>query len=369
MIIKKRTSSIGFFVLISLFASACAVAQHDSSDPVWIRPASAESPARWGIKGGIVFSLWPTPVSSSSQSETGGPRGLIRVGYNFNGITYLINYIAIEPVVNGNIEYSEISPSRVDGALGKFIWASSDKEPGKFFPSAITRGKITHPDPEHPEVEQLSLYLFMEKFLNGAHPYLKVTIRSDRPQEIGFQIFNLKDSTPMQRCALTATMGNYSRLRLLYLKDRIIDSRDLYQGFEGIGFIEKEGYPWYELMRDKSGDFIVVATTNVSFMQLASWPPRYPSKSHWRYRPPFKVTQYWRKDHARFDSSLHVRVNGRAKYWSGGSDDPSDYIDIPGGVAFENFEMREEYYPGQKFYFGITRKIPRQMKIKLPDIH
>jgi hypothetical protein len=56
-----------------------------------------------------------------------------------------------------------------------------------------------------------------------------------------------------------------------------------------------------------------------------------------------------------------VRVNGRAKYWSGGSRNQQDYIAIPGGPAFENFELREKYYAGQKFYFGITRRSPEEI--------
>src|SRR5699024_9653761 len=96
--------------------------------------------------------------------------------------------------------------------------------------------------------------------------------------------------------------------------------------------------------------------------QLLSWPQKPGYKgAHWKYTPPFKVTQYWRKPHENVDSSLHVRVNGRFKYWSGGSKNPSDYIEIPGGTAFENFEMREKYTPGEKFYFGITRKSPEEI--------
>src|SRR5699024_5179365 len=269
---------------------------------------------------------------------------------------------AIEPVVNGKQEFSEISPSRVDGKLGKLIWAGSNIRHNRYAPFAGTRGEVTHPDPEHPKVEQLTFYIFMEKFLNGAHPYLKVTLRSDRPQEIGFQIFNFEDSSPIQRCALTATMGNYSRMRLLYLKDTVIDSRKLYKNYNGIDFIEKEGYPFNRLMKDKKGNFIAMVTTNETLSQLLSWPQKSGYKgSHWKYTPPFKVTQYWKKDNSSFDSSLHVRVNGRAKYWSGGSRNSADYIEIPGGSAFENFEMREKYNPGEKFYFGITRKSPEEM--------
>ena len=336
-------------------------------DGRWILPENERtSPALWGIRDGIVFSLWPTPVGIL-QTGSGGPRGLIRVGYNFKDTSYLINFIAIEPVVNGEMEFSEISPSRVDGKVGKLMWASENEDPGRFSPYARTRGTITRPEPENPEVEELAVYVFMEKFINGAHPYLRITLRSDRPEEIGLQIFHHDGSAPMERCALTATMGNYGRVRLLYLKDRVVDSRELYEEFDGMHFIEKEPYPADDLLRDGNGDLIAIVEPNESFSELASWPqePRWYDKKWWRYRPFFKVTQYWRKDGRQFDSSLHVRVNGRAKYYSGASTDPSDYYDIPGGVAFENFEMRESYYPGQQFFFGITRKAARDMNVDL----
>lgn len=187
--------------------------------------------------------LWPSPIENRFSDGSGGPRGLLRLGYEFKGEIYHINYIAIEPVVDGKIEFSEISPSRVDGKWGKLMWASTNEEPGSFYPAAQTNGTISYPDPEDHRIEELSFYVFIEQFLNGAHPYLKLSIRSDRPQELGIQIFNFDDSATMDRCVVTATMGNYSRLRKLYLKDTIIDSRELYAGFNGIDFIEKEEYP------------------------------------------------------------------------------------------------------------------------------
>src|SRR3546814_20865323 len=91
----------------------------------------------------------------------------------------------------------------------------------------------------------------MEQFLNGAHPYLRISIRSDRPEELGLEIFHHEDSAPMERCALTATMGNYGRLRLLYLKDRVIDARQLYEDYNDIHFVEKEGYPVEERSEER----------------------------------------------------------------------------------------------------------------------
>ena len=34
---------------------------------------------------------------------------------------------------------------------------------------------------------------------------------------------------------------------------------------------------------------------------------------------------------------------------------------IPGGVAYENFELRERFQEGHAFIFGITRQTPAQM--------
>ncbi|WP_262247467.1 hypothetical protein [Parapedobacter soli] len=65
------------------------------------------------------------------------------------------------------------------------------------------------------------------------------------------------------------------------------------------------------------------------------------------------------------NSSLSVRVNGRARYWSGGTRDISRYMHIPGGPSFENFELREKYVPGQLFYYGLSRKTPEELVERL----
>jgi hypothetical protein len=340
-----------------------AKAQPAAAPVPWIRPNDAKSPAVWGIHNGIVVSLWPYPVENGKLGADGGPRGLLRIGYEYEGIVYLINYIAVEPVVNGKMEFSEISPSRADGKWGKFFWASDTSVAGAFFPAALCRGKIDHPDPAHPETEELSLYVFMEQFLNGAWPYLKLSIRSDRPEELGLQIFDQPGSAVMERCVLTATMGNYSRLRRLFLKDQVVQSEKLFAGFDGIDFIEKKPYPASAMLRNKKADYVAVAETNESFAELAAWPQQagYLARWGWRYRPFYKLTQYWRTASEAADSSLEVRVNGRAKYWSGGSADKKNYIDIPGGPAFENFELRKDYHSGQIFYFGLSRKTAKDL--------
>lgn len=360
--------------------------------PQWIRPDNAGSPPVWGIRDGIVVALWPAAIENIRPGNDGGPRGLLRIGYEWKNIIYHINYIAIEPVVAGNMEFSEISPSQVDGKWGKLMWAGETPDPGRFSATAGTRGVITQdtvmpsatkkilsspagsgitsvtstviqPDVHHPEKEILYLYVFMEKFMNGAHPYLRLSISSDHPDELGIEIFQQPDSAPMERCGITATMGNYSRLRSLYLKNKVVNAKQLYAGYHDIDFTEHAPYPAKEMLRNNSGDFIVLSQPDESLNELTSWPDTeaYMARWNWRYRPFYKLTQYWRVAATHADNSLQVRVNGRAKYWSGGTRNAAAYIDIPGGPAFENFELRAQYKSGQQFYFGLSRKTIPQL--------
>lgn len=357
------TRSVMVLLSFSVTTWAAVYAQETATHH-WIRPADARSEAVWGIENGIVFSLWPYGLENREQQPYGGgPRGLIRIGYQHENVTYLVNFLAIEPVVNGKIEFSEISPSAVDGAWGKLLWAGDRPERGYYYPTAQTPGIISKVGDGDNEAEELSVYIFMERFASGAAPYLKLSVRSDRPEELCIQIFHHEDSTPMDRCTITATMGNYSRLRNLHLKSGVVKSTQLYAGFDGIDFVEKESYPMDRMLEDTDGYLWALATGDEPMDNLAAWPndSLARAKMNWKYRPPFKFTQYWKREKLAADPSLVVRVNGRARYWSGGSRDTSRYMRIPGGPSFENFELREKYSPGQRFYYGLSRKSPEAL--------
>jgi hypothetical protein len=49
-----------------------------------------------------------------------------------------------------------------------------------------------------------------------------------------------------------------------------------------------------------------------------------------------------------------ARVNARKTYWA-------SQAAIPGGVAFENFELEAPFRPGQKLVFGITPERPEAL--------
>ena len=64
---------------------------------------------------------------------------------------------------------------------------------------------------------------------------------------------------------------------------------------------------------------------------------------HWRFVGR-RAVQTWRVDHPHAD--LEVLVNGRWSYWASSSP-------IPGGVAFENFEVSQPFRQGDAYRFCI----------------
>lgn len=326
-----------------------------AGDSQWIRPTKQGDPLIWGRRDGIVFGL-PSPGGLP------GPRGLIRVGVISPSTNKpdLLNFIAIEPVVLGpgsrfsRIAFSELEPSRMDPGLhGKRLWVDSTASGDSF------RGTLrTLPNRAGP-IERLSVRIDVERFTaNGAHVYLVASMDSDHPDELLLTVYQYSDSPALEELTVTATMGNYERLRQLWLKDRVVNSHELYKSYTGDAFVEHENYPLDEMLRTYDGDAIALCTSNET--DPASAPST--GAEHWRYRLPKKLTQYWRVPAHDIEPGLRIRVNGRRVYWA--SHDP-----VPGGAAFENFEVRQRYIPGQTFIFGVTDKDPWQFEPLIPHVN
>lgn len=311
----------------------------------WVRPTKSTDPLIWGRRDGIVFGLY-------SPGGMRGPRGLIRVGL-FTPVSrdsQLLNFIAVEPVVHGpgdrfdRMAFSELEMSGLDpGQRGKRMWVHREKSDSDSYVGGVLEtlkaGKST--------VERLFVRIDVERFTqSGAHVYVIASIDSDHPSELKLSVFAEKDSPPLDELTLTATMGNYERLRLLWLNGRIVDSRELFGTYTGNAFVEDYNYPLPAMLRSGDGDAIVFCTSNEAD------PENTPGNStaHWVYTLP-KLTQYWRVPGRDVQPDLRVRVNARRVYWA-------STVPVPGGVAFENFEVRQRYIPGQTFVFGITQQEP-----------
>ncbi len=315
------------------------------TDGIWIRP-SKELPAQpvIGFKDGIRIALWPA---------YDGPRGVIRIlaPYVCPGDYPKVNFIAVEPIVGDWRGLSEIEHSKLDERRGMRMWFSdlSDASDKSDLPWNPTRGKTGKIRVDGKSVETLSIFLNIEKFDNGAHPVIKITFRADRPNEIGFKTFAAKDSAAMQSCVLTATMGNFSRCRLLWLKDEVLDARTIWPNCKEWDFVWTPDIPGERIRRDKDGTLTVAITPNETSLESDRIPEPF-----WQFHGKV-ATQYWRKYPSKESpKNLRVRVNGRAFYY--GRPTP-----IPGGVSFENFELIEDFQPGEESWFGVTLKTPYQM--------
>jgi hypothetical protein len=332
----------------------------------WIRPSGPDGALIWGRTDGIVFGI-------RSTGGLPGPRGLIRIGVpNANGApAELVNFVAIEPVIEGfgsrfsRMGFSELDMSQLDsGERGKRIWVTPSEAAGELHtvPSLASMFEIPGAKPKgaREPLETLSVRLEVEPFqYTKAHVYVVATMVSDSPHEVRLAVYHHPDSPPIEELTTTATMGNYERLRYLWLRDRVVDSRDYPPGKPGatsVEFRDLADFPLPEMLRTGDGGAIVFCTPNEQApgrVQVANAPS-------WTYRAP-KLTQYWRVPAHDIQPDLRVRVNVRQTYWA-------SHVLVPGGPAFENFEVRERYLPGQVFIFGLSPKEPLEWDPGIPHL-
>jgi hypothetical protein len=310
------------------------------NETAWLRPGQGETAQPiWGNQEGLTVGLWPER----------GPRGLIRVYAPYLGQRRprMVNFISIEPVVKGVRGQSELEIGSQSKQTGLMMWTADTRE-------AVAAARASAPPAlgrmeREKGKETLTFFLATEPFHNGARPLVQVLFRADRPREVGFRLWAARDSAPMDSCVLSATMGNYGRLRRLWLRGEVVDSRKLWPAFQpdAAGFA-----PWRAWARErlfKQGDDVLVAATpDETDPAAASYDPGVPR--HWRYEGE-PATQYWRSADV---AGLVVRVNGRTTYWG-------DNQKIPGGIAYENFELEAPFAEGQEFWFGVTREAPDRL--------
>ena len=306
----------------------------------WIVPAAEPV---WGIKDGIRVGLWPTK----------GPRGLLRIyaPYLDQPAGRVVNFIAVEPIVGGKRGYSELEHSRIDNLPGLAMWTADDfdPDPKPRNPWRPAQGRII----VERATQSLSFHLFVERFENGAHAAIKVTLRQDRPYEVSLAAHSAKDSAPMKSCILTATMGNYGRLRDLWLRDETVRSTKLYGSdrLAEFGFFPSRTWSSDRMLK-ANGDYLVAMTTNEPNPAKSNGPNVHRA---WQYvgKP---ATHYWKTNAA--DPPPLVRVNARKTYWPDRSGTANL---IPGGVSYENFELDAPFQPGREFRFGVTLEKPEAM--------
>ncbi|MVA76219.1 hypothetical protein GC722_09305 [Auraticoccus sp. F435] len=291
-----------------------------AADP-WIRPEPGGAP-RWGHREGLSVGLPPLL----------GPRGLLRVYAPYLGHEpeRMVNYVAVEPRPRRRWRrgFSELERSRLDDDQGLRLWTGEDG-----------------PDPgtvaEVDGVATLTVLVHCERFANGAEVDVRVRFRADRPHEVELAAAARPGSAPLASCVLTATMGNYARLRTLRLADGPVGAGQLWPRHRGRRFTRRARFGLDRLPRDADGCAVVAVTGDEPDPAAAVYAPGVAAHWHWHGLP---AEQAWvvPDPHPR----LVAAVNGRVTYWA--SDAP-----IPGGVAFENVEVVEPYRPLRPLRFRV----------------
>lgn len=300
----------------------------------WMRP-SVVLPAtpRWGHADGIQIGLHPLP----------GPRGLLQVFAPYLGDHHrntLLNFVAVEPIPRGEAErgFSELEHSSLDDIQGKRFWSADSLDDTT--PAAAempTRGLVTTLD----GVERLTVFIISEVFENGAKVAVEVSFRADRPHEVSLAAHRFPDSVDLDYCILTATMGNYPRLRRVQLDDNVVTPATLWPGFEGSDFTEHGVFALDQLPRNAAGEVEVTATPDEVDLAAVVYAPEV--AEHWKYAGR-RASQTWTA--ASPDPHLQLLVNARATYWA-------STAPIPGGPSFENFELKEPFNNGRTLRLSI----------------
>ncbi|WP_029145305.1 hypothetical protein [Microbacterium luticocti] len=306
-------------------------------DTGWLRPAAGTGPRepRWGHPEGLQIGLHPL----------GGPRGLIRVftPYLDHPRDRLVNFFAIEPIPYGQTErgYSELERSRLDDEPGLRFWSADDPtdptpragdDPARGAVHDLARGAV--------DEETLTVGILSEPFANGADVWVTVTFTRDRPHEVRLAAFARETSVPLESCILTATMGNWARLREIELAGRTVRATELWPDYRGSDFAPHASFGADELPRD--GDEVVFRV-RPDEEDPAGAVYADGTAEHWHYVGR-RATQEWRA--ADPDAALRGQVNGRHTYWM--SEHP-----LPGGIAFENVELVEPFRQGRAFTFRV----------------
>lgn len=300
----------------------------------WIQPSqNYPSIPVWGHIDGIRVGIAPTP----------GPRGLLRIFTPYLGLDEykVFNFIAFEPIPKGytNRGYSELEMSPLDNVRGKRFWSSNDSEcTSPASPTSPASGLIETVNGK----ERLTVYIFSEKFENGAQTYVRLRFYENQPYEFELTAYKCEESVPLENFILSATMGNYARLRNLYLSDSVKSSLEIWPDYKDIHFTLHDVTDVNQMIKDSKGGVYFISDPNEANPKEAEYPKN--TRSNWVYYGE-KATQYWYKPSP--DPELKGLVNGRYTYWGGRAP-------ITGGISFENFEFKSPFKNGDIFIFGAT---------------
>ena len=151
----------------------------------------------------------------------------------------------------------------------------------------------------------------------------------------GLQIGQTTDMDAIDRSILESVVGTYVR-------DADLMTSIARENPGAFADPEHNHTPVAEMIKDKNGGVWFIASPDEKDPTKAVYAED--THTHWKYTGK-KATQYWYCSNP--SNELEGVVNGRYTYWASKSP-------IPGGIAYENFELTEPFQSGQSYIFGIT---------------
>jgi len=334
---KKIVFAVVLLILVVLLA-ACIFRKptdnngngaNDGTNPNlhgdWIYPATANDNSVWGIKKGIAFGVQRNGTPPQIDEAPGGTwaPGLLYIMWtDSQGKTHFFNYLGFEVLSAKGLDQSEAE---------KIVFT-----------------------PGEPKIENniMTVVFKMSEFQrNKISGIITVRIDKNHPREIEISAQNPDQETdPVLYFHVSATAGNLARLRNLYLKDEVVNSRELFAGMQqnAACFYPLQTFDLSKLPIDAAGNITVYAGNDETGQWVGDWgsatAPFYGGQ---------KFYQYWKKYPGSYKDDLKITVNARDKYFSGFLNSCNGK-QVLGGVAYENFDMAEQYFDGQTFWYGYS---------------
>ncbi len=359
-------------VIISFMICGCApynaggqITTGSDKSP-WICPEPDSENPIWGVKDGIAFGVQKNgrpPLMDNAPQGTWAPGLLYIMWTDDDGRTHFFNYIGFTLLSSRGFEQSE--PSRTKffadniGYIDKLNTVRSQYgESSREYRDHVNLDST--PPVELSEAATIVgnvmtvVFRLSEFQKNDTSVYVIVKINKSRPREIEISSQNMFPQTrPLKYLHVSATAGSLARLRNLWLKNEIVNSKELFEGMKPgpMCFYELKFFGLQRLPLDSQRGITVYADND----ETGEWVGEFGSQTAPFYGRP-KFYQYWRKYPGTYREDLKVTVNGR-DYYFGGYLNPCGN-EIHGGTVYENFDMAEEYYEGQSFWFGYTYVLP-----------
>ncbi|MCA1736178.1 MAG: hypothetical protein LC739_08705 [Actinobacteria bacterium] len=248
----------------------------------------------------------------------------------------VVNFISFEPTVAGNKErsQSELATSiHTPGVEGLDFFSSNEL-------NSLPSDDSTPAGVRSPDGKTLSVFIRTERFPDGAEPIVRLRFDRDQPYEVEMATFASPASARIVSSVLSATMGNFGLLKRLHLTNGETTAADLWDEtdrLDRLDFLPWRIIPAGKISRDDKGRYSVRASSGQTRDELVYHPS---VAKHWHYvgKP---ASHTWKTE-----GTPVLAVNARRTYWR--SNAP-----IPGGTTIENFELRTDFVPGQRFWFRI----------------